>query len=189
MTSPDPTWTDVAGVGFLAAQTAVLIAAGLVGLSQLREARDLREAQTRPFVVIDLDSTVRPLFDLVVKNLGRTMATDVRFEFNRTPESAMGIDLSKIKMFSDGIATLPPEKEYRCLFEDGPKRHKRPDLPDMYEVTVRYRDHTGKKPYSETMTLDFGLYWERLEVDRKDIRDIYKQLDGIRQVLGKLTPG
>lgn len=47
----------------------------------MKHAKDLRDAQTRPFVVIDLGSSRTSFFDLVVTNIGATMARDVTFEF------------------------------------------------------------------------------------------------------------
>ncbi len=51
----DPTWTDIATTAILAAQLVVFAAAAAVGWRQVGEARRLREAQTRPFVVVDFD--------------------------------------------------------------------------------------------------------------------------------------
>ena len=77
----DPTWTDVAQTILVALQLVVVVAAAIFAWSQLTEARRLREDQTRPFVIVDLDTQIRPFFDLVVKNIGTTMARDVEIRF------------------------------------------------------------------------------------------------------------
>ena len=187
MVSPDPTWTDILQTVFLGGQLALLVLAAIFGWSQLNEAKELREEQTRPFVVIDLDSTIRPFFDLVVKNIGSTMARDVRVTFDppaRTTEK--GVNLDRLKAFREGISTLPPGKELRTFFDSGPDRNKS-DLPDSYEVTVTYQDQSRKRSYEETIDLDFGLYWNRLTIDRKEIHDIAESVEAIGKELGKWT--
>lgn len=170
---------------FIGAQLAVLAAAAFFGRRQLNEAKELREAQTRPFVVIDLGSSAHTLFDLVVTNIGPTMARDVRFEFDPPIKSTdADLDPNKIKMFHDGISSLAPGKEIRTLFDKGPDRHKS-ELPDTYEVTVSYTDQTGKRHYEEKVDIDFGLYWDRLTVTRKDIHDVHRELEKIRREMGK----
>lgn len=90
-------------------------------------------------------------------------------------------------MFREGISTLAPGKEIRTLFERGPDRHKS-DLPDTYEVTVTYTDQSGKRDYEETIDLDFGLYWDRLTISRRDVHDLYKQLETIAKEIRNWRP-
>jgi hypothetical protein len=180
--------TDILQTIFIGFQLVVLTAAAIYGRRQLIEARELREAQTRPFVVLDLDFSVRPLFDLVVKNIGPTLARNINFEFEPPIRSTDDdLDPMKLKMFSEGISTLAPGKELRTLFENGPSRHKS-DLPDTYQVTVRYTDQSGKRLYVEKIDLDFGIYWDRLFHDRRDVHDIYRQLETIAKEIKNWRP-
>jgi hypothetical protein len=185
------TWTDEAQVYLVAAQLVVLIIAALVAWRQVREARRLREEQSRPFVVIELDSPQRPFFDLVVKNLGTSMARNVRFEFDQEPDSTMNhASIDRLKIFKDGIANFPPGKEFRTLFDSAIKRFKA-ELPDVYSVRVTYEDQEGKRHFDEMMDIDFGLYWNRMSVTRYGVHDIYKQMDSIRGIVSKwgASPG
>lgn len=138
--------------------------------------------------MIDLGSSAHTLFDLVVENIGPTLARDVTFEFDPPLQSAdSDLDPKKLKMFREGISTLAPGKELRTLFDRGPARHSS-ELPDTYEVTVRYTDQTGKRSYTEKIDLDFGLYWDRLTVNRRDVHDLHKQLEVIAKELGRWRP-
>jgi hypothetical protein len=151
------------------------------------EAKQLREDQTRPFVVIELDGVRKTFFEFVIKNIGTTMARNVTFTFDPPAESTMsGVDLQKLKMFRDGISTLPPGKVLRTLFDDAPARYKA-QLPDVYEVTVSYLGPSGPKRYEEKIDLDFGLYWNSRSITTHDIHDLHKQLEGIRKEVGKWT--
>lgn len=190
MSTPGPNWIDVLQTVFIGAQVLVLIAAAIYARSQLKEAKVLRQEQIRPFVVIDLQGTRKPFFDLVVKNIGKTMAREVSFEFEPQLKSTMGHANLELKMFTQGISTLAPGKQIKTLFEKGPSRFES-ELPDTYAVTVRYSDQTGKRNFEESMDLDFGLYWNRLSVTLYDIHDVHKQLSAIADELAKwtATPG
>jgi hypothetical protein len=74
------TWTDVAQVGLVAAQLLVLIAAAVFAWRQVKEARELREEQNRPFVVVDVQSDPGSLVYLEVVNMGTSLARDVKIK-------------------------------------------------------------------------------------------------------------
>jgi hypothetical protein len=75
-------WWTVERVVALATtgQLLVLVAAALYARAQVREARELRRDEARPYVVVDLEPDRPPFMNLVVANLGRTMARNVRIE-------------------------------------------------------------------------------------------------------------
>src|SRR3989442_10969515 len=61
----------------------ILFAAALVATRQLREARVLREAQVRPFIVVDFHVLPNSAVYLRISNLGTVMARGIRFSFHR----------------------------------------------------------------------------------------------------------
>ena len=73
------------------AQVGVLGAAALYGVGAVNEARQLRSTQTRPYVVVyvDTNKVARSLIDLVVENIGQTPAQDVRIDFSPKLETSM----------------------------------------------------------------------------------------------------
>jgi len=187
---PDPTTTtDVLQTIFIGGQLLLLSLAAVLGWRQLAHAKDLRDAQTRPFVVVDLGSSRQSFFDLVITNIGSTMARDVTFEFDPPMvTSKKHTDIYKLKAFEEGISTLPPGKEFRTHLDFGPSRFKE-ELPDVYRVKINYRGDPGNRPYFEEMDLDFGLYWNRRFITLYDIHDVYKQLELIAKEIRHWRPG
>lgn len=183
----EPLWTDVAQVVIVAAQLVVLIAAAIFARHQVKEARDLREAQTRPFVVIDFQAGQNLIF-LTISNVGQTMARDVRFEFDPPLSSTVEppVPFGELKVFREGIPTLPPAKVIRTLFDSGIQRTKA-ELPDEYKVRITYADHTSRRNYADDFRLDLGIYWNLLHVDQKDLEDVHNRLKDIRDTLRKWT--
>jgi hypothetical protein len=183
------TTTDALQTIFIGGQLLLIGLAAVFGWRQLAHAKHLRDAQTRPFVVIDLGSSRQGFFDLVVTNVGSTMARNVAFEFNPPMvTSKRYTDIYELKAFKDGISTLPPGKEFRTLLDFGPPRYKE-KLPDVYRVKVSYQGDPGDRPYAEEMDLDFGLYWNRRSITLRDIHDVYKQLEIIANEMQHWRPG
>jgi hypothetical protein len=63
------------------ASAVILLIAAWAALRQLGEARRLREAQFRPFVIVDLEVTKPPLIYLTITNRGPVQAKNVRISF------------------------------------------------------------------------------------------------------------
>jgi hypothetical protein len=182
------TWTDVAQVGLVGAQLVVLIVAAIFAWRQVKEARELREEQNRPFVVVDFDVEGGYLTFLEVANLGTSLARDVRIEIDPPLESASDVDMSNLKMLNEGIVTLAPGKKYRTFFDMGFRRADS-DLPMNYTAKVSYWDEKRKRPFDETLNLDLDLFMNLKTITRHDVHDIHKQLEEIRNVIKKWTAG
>lgn len=139
--------------------------------------------------MIDLGSSRQGFFDLVVTNIGSTLARDVIFEFDPPMvTSEKYADIYELKAFNQGISTLPPGKEFRTLLDFGPPRYEE-KLPDVYRVKVSYRGDPGERLYVEDMDLDFGLYWNRRFITLRDVHDVHKQLETIANEIQKWRPG
>jgi hypothetical protein len=156
---PPETWTAIAA--WLTAGTAV--AAGIVALHQLGEARRLRQEQTQPYVVAYMDSTdVDPKFvDLVIQNFGSTAATNVRVEIEPTPQRAAGTDDSPEELWTpQSIPVLVPGQQWRTFWDFIPRRVEA-GLPDRHEATVRFDDSGGDRPFSYSYVLHWLPYKKR----------------------------
>jgi hypothetical protein len=148
----DPNWTEILGAAILAAQLLVLLVAAGVAWYQAKEARRLREDQSRPFVVIDVDFVGTSELFLFVRNLGTSLARDVRIVIDPPLKSSIeDIEVAKFKMLSDGITTLAPGKELRTFFDQDsgatnpishsstPRRSPTPTIAASAASTRRWR--------------------------------------------------
>ena len=110
-------WTAGRVVGAAAeAQLVVVGWAALYARGQVREARTLREEQARPFVMVDLERWDQPFVNLVVANLGKTMARNVRISFDPPLESSFDkkapVPIGQLKLFTAPIPSLAPGKRF-----------------------------------------------------------------------------
>jgi hypothetical protein len=181
----DPSWTDITSTGFLGAQLTVLALVAAVAWRQVAEARRLREQQARPFVVIDFEIDI-PIISLVVSNVGRTMARKARFSFS--PELTSSLDrppdlpFRELKMFTEGIPSLPPGKRLPVLFDSGISRKPEDGHADVYHATIIYEGADGRQ-YTDEMTLDLGIYWNVERLNLASLDDVHKRLKEISDTL------
>jgi hypothetical protein len=182
------TWADEWQVYLVAAQLGVLLIAALVAGWQVLEARRLRLERNRPFVVVDFDIDMSKgyLIFFEVANTGTSLARDVQIGVDPPLESAIDIDVGKLKMLNEGIATLPPGKKLRTFFDMSFRRNEdRPDLPMTYTATVHYADEKRTREFTETYDLDLDQYMNMQFVTSHGVDDIYDEIKRTRKVMEK----
>lgn len=186
-------WWTVERVVALATtgQLLVLVAAALYARAQVREARELRRDEARPYVVVDLEPDRPPFMNLVVANLGRTMARNVRIETDPPLDSSVyrsgPVELAKLRLFSEGIPSLAPGKRIVLLFDQMAHRAEA-DLPETYRVRLTY-DWDGGDPIREELRLDLDLYRPLRRIRLDTVHDVNLTLDKIRRLLDKWSAG
>ncbi len=178
-----PSWIAAcAGLGTLC----VAVAAAFVAYNQLVLARKLREDKARPYVVVDFEPAKgvgAPFIELVIRNIGQTMARGVtltfdpplRSTFDEDARAALNHSVSESPILKDGIATMPPGREYRMLFEHMPDRYQQKDLESRYLVTIGLSSDRRKEE-SLSQVLDLDLYFGNLYTPEHNIHHIAQTL-------------
>lgn len=179
-------WTDV--VSALGAGLEALVVGGalIYARGQFKEARTLREQQTRPFVVVDLDTQSHPpIIGLSVANIGQTVARNVRVVFEPPLRTTFYPDQAwpPSSLFSKGIPTLPPNKKIETLLDNGPDRFQA-KLDDAYTAVVTYGGD-GEATYLDTYILDIGMFYGLEYIPLRGLSDIHKELRQIRAEVEK----
>lgn len=168
----------------------VFAAAAIFARRQAMEARRLREQQTRPFVLIDF-RVHQTVIEIVITNVGATLARDVRFEFDQPLVSAYDSEpgsrrkVAEIGMLSDGIASLAPHKEMKVFFDRFPSRAEA-GLPMTYKATVSYGDPSGQE-YVEEQVLDLNVYVGTGGIRQDGLHEIHTQVKKIAEQMEKWT--
>lgn len=168
----------------------VLVVAAIIAWRQVREAQSLREDQARPFVLIDFEP-VSTIVEITITNIGKTLARDVHFKFDRSLESThdrpgdVRGPVKDLNVFKTGIPSLAPGKEIRVFFDQFPSRVEA-KLPMTYEVEVTYRNPAGKD-FREQMVLDLMMYYGTGGITRHGLHDLHKQLKEIADNMKRWT--
>lgn len=160
--------------------------AALVAARQLRLSGKVRKEEARAYVVIYLDSQpdLREYPEIVISNLGRTIATTVKFEFSPELRSETVPDLAQVGMFATGIPAIVPGQQIRTLFDFVPNRPA--DWEDRYEVVVRFVDAFGDSQ-AETSVLDVNVLRKSHWIERKGLHALNDHLGKIEKELGRVS--
>ena len=169
----------------------MLVAAALYARAQVKEARELRRDEARPYVVVDFEPDRPPFMNLVVANLGRTMARNVQIETDPPLDSSVyrsgPVAMAELRLFSEGIPSLAPGKRIVLLFDQMAHRAEA-ELPESYRVRLTY-EWDGGEPIREELRLDLDLYRPLRRVMLGTTHDVNQTLDKIRRLLEKWSAG
>jgi hypothetical protein len=157
------------------------VVAAVYAARQAREARILRKEQARPYVVVYTDSSPAgwTWIDLVIKNFGRTAATNVQVSVEPKPQRAAGRDPDV--SIPEAIPVLVPGQEWRT-FWDGTHVRDGSGLPPRHRATVAFQNSLGER-FSDAFDLDFGATYERTMITVYGEHDAAKALHDIRDTL------
>jgi hypothetical protein len=179
--SPE-TWSAIAA--WLTA--GVAIAAGVIAVGQLSEARRLRKEQAQPYVAMFTETKPEvdeQFVDLVINNFGQTAAFNVRIRIEPWPHRA---DDSHSRVWlPEHIPTLVPGQEWRTHWDFGPRRAGS-DLPTRHAATVHFQD-SQEESFRLQYVLDWGIYENRMQVTTYGAHHAAKALREIQKTTSRWT--
>lgn len=169
----------------------VAITATWIARRQLIQARQLREEEAAPAVVVDVvpSPVSGHILDLVIENIGKTAARDVRITSHPPVKSATnmaGYELADWSAIKDGIKTLVPGRRLTALFDSAVERFDS-DLPRQFEVTVESRDSHGRPQRAMTHTVDLEPIFGALHTDIRGMHHLVKEVEKLRKAVEPIT--
>jgi hypothetical protein len=145
----------------------------------VRELRENREQESAPYVVAYFDASFETsLIYLVIKNVGKTPANNVRFLFDPPIQnSSQGIDIAELPMIRDGIGSIPPGYEIRTLFDSAISYFGQESLPLSFKTSISYSGGLSTELKTYEQLLDLGVFKGLSDVDQKGLNDLVKQVE------------
>jgi hypothetical protein len=154
----------------------------------LTEMRDARDAESAPYIVayIDIPYDKAGLLYFVLKNVGRSVAHDIRMEFDPPLVNTLKIGIDKMPMFTNGIGSLPPGHELKTFF-DGGISYFAAGLPKYYKVRISYTG--GMKSGRRTIDtqIDLGAFENLHYGVEKSFTNLVEQVEKVAEHSGKLS--
>jgi len=169
------------------ATAVVAVAAVIFAWRQVTEARRTREAQAQPFVVVDIEPGRAWMnwLTLVVENVGKTLAKDVRITFDPPLTTTVkDNDLTKSVLLREGIAVLPPGRRIETLFDLSHDRLEQ-GLPMSYEVSVSFRDYRNRQQESLPYIIDLTYLYDLEPLKENTMHDLVGEVSKLRGELEK----
>ena len=171
-------------------QVGALVVAAVAGVLvwlQVRQGRQVRDDQTRPYVIVDFEFR-GTLVAIAVENIGTTPAREVRFRFAPPLQRPTRDGLDEVAIFVEGVPMIAPARRILIPYGDGPSLFSEDSNARLrYEVHLEYTDLGGKKRYIDPpLILDLAPYKHSL-VGRDDLHQIYQNLKGVKELMKSWT--
>jgi hypothetical protein len=158
----------------------VLLTTLLYVVKQLREARELRREQFRPWVTVSFHFRSNVAF-IKIKNLGNTAARNVSVRFDPELVTTRSEGIGEVPMLTEETPVLVPGDERLLLLDSVPARFDS-ELPKRHAAHVSYCDHRGQKLPAEEFVLDFGLL-DGTRILDKGLHDLAEEAIKIRKAM------
>ena len=148
-----------------------------------------RDQQIAPYVMVFFDhQTDSPIFDLVIKNTGRTAARDVEVTFEPPLQTSLkNYDIEQLAFIHQVIPTLPPEYEIRASVDVIDNALKSVTLPKQYRVKVTYSGGIKAEKREAEYILDLNIFNGILETHTRSLTDLTKAVEKISDKLDELA--
>jgi hypothetical protein len=138
-----------------------------------------RDQDIAPYVVAYFDAPYgKSIIHLVIKNIGKTVAHNVKLTFNPSLHSTtQGIELNTLAVITDGIGSLPPGHEIRTVFDSTISLFGNKNAPLIYKANISYFGgiQTGERGYE--LTLDLQVLKGLMFTHEKNVDDLVKQVE------------
>lgn len=162
----------------------IALAAGLVAVGQLAEARELRREQAQPYVVVSMEpsrpGTASDTIDFVIKNLGKTAAMRVRVAVDPAPVRGANKEVRNLWL-PDELAVLVPNQEWRTFWDRTDPREEI-GLPRRHTAVVAYEDSQGQE-FTFTYVLDWTPWFYRAALVTHDLHKGVEILQRIEKAI------
>ncbi len=157
----------------------------------LLEMQVTRDQETAPYVVayFDVPNETRSL-NLVIKNIGKSMATDVNVVFDPALELRSPYqELFARVLPPDGIPSIPPDYEIRTSI-DFFEKYKKSGFPMQFTIHVTYQGGIRKEKRTASYKSDLNLYRGIMytvanEPNVKDVVNELKRLASTQERIGE----
>ncbi|MCK9247129.1 MAG: hypothetical protein M0P11_09290 [Anaerolineaceae bacterium] len=170
----------------MASETKKSAAAMEKSIAEMIEDRDLNFA---PYIVVYFDAlTDSPIFDLVIKNTGKSVAYGVTVHFDPPLQTSLkNYAIEDLAMIHKPIPVIPPGYELRTSIDRLENRLSSDELPRQYRVTVSYtggiKDTLRKFDY----LLDINVFHGILETHISSLTDLTHAVEDIPLELNRIS--
>jgi hypothetical protein len=132
----------------------LVVAAGI--LYQGRQARNARNDEDRPQIIVDADYTGRFTTNIVVRNIGHGIAKNITFEFSAPLQSTSGYDITELPYFEHGINFMAPQTDLPAVwdsYQNVVENLRAKGLTEGITITSHYEDRQGES-YQTSWTIN-----------------------------------
>lgn len=154
----------------------------------VKEMKEAREQESAPYIVVYFDIPQNKYaIHLIIKNVGKSIATDVKLAFTPSLSSSVFKEINDTPLIKSGIGSLPPNYELRTFFDGVINRFDNADFPMTYTVEVSYAGGLVKDRRLSIYTLDLSMFYGVMKMNEKGQDELVKAVEAIAENTGKIN--
>jgi len=159
----------------------------LIFISNNRSVKEMklaREEEYRPFIVSYIQTKPNGITELIIENIGKTVAKNVEIEISPEFNFPKKSPLSNSFVLNNSIPNMPPN--YRLKFYVGLISDFKieGDSYQVYEVGIKYHSFDNKH-YKDNYTIDFNIGSGGLFLVEKDLHHLTNEIIEFRKSFNK----
>jgi len=142
----------------------------------VKELKRTRVEQSRPHVIVYLDVFPSRIVQLIIHNIGKTVARNVKItsipELNKPNE----FPLKKSYFFTKAIPIIPPDYKYFAFLGTFNELKTKTGEYEKYTFEVTYNDSSNKNKYSEKFHSDLNVTVNVPKVNELKMHDLVETI-------------
>lgn len=162
--------------------------------NSLKEMIKIHDEETAPYVIVYFDKPYgTSLINLVIKNIGKTVARNVKIRFepelkNSNYSNPRIKKVSERKFLKDGIPSLAPGEEISTFFDTARAYFDNKSLPLQYKVTVSYEGGLLNSRRELEYTLDIDAKTDTFYIEReKGIQELVEIMEQLTESVEEIA--
>ncbi|ADZ09367.1 hypothetical protein Metbo_1122 [Methanobacterium lacus] len=144
----------------------------------LQEMKETRDQEIAPYVVAYFEFENR-IINLIVENVGKGLAKDVKIKFDPKLISSIGHDINEIAFIKEGIGSMPPKYKIKTFFDSTIGYYGIKNFPNKYNAKITYYGGLEESKRTTEHILDIGAYFNVLSSEEKGFNEVVKELEKI----------
>lgn len=151
--------------------------AAQISAKVLEHNRTVQDQEVAPYMVVYLDIPYGdPWIYLVVKNVGKTIAENVRITFDPPITRKQHPPLAKLPLEDEQMGSFPPGYEARTFFDSTIEYFAQENVPASFKVTTTYTGGLNKTERSTTQVIDLAMYKGTSYLHEPSLKDVVKAI-------------
>jgi hypothetical protein len=153
----------------------------------LQEMIEARDQETAPYIVVyfDLPPGSHIIF-LVIKNIGKSVANNVRIDFTPFLQSSSFKNIHRNSLIVNGLKSMPPGYEVRTVVDDSVLYFKS-EAPLIYNVKASYFGGIKSEVRIIEQTLDLSSYKDLTWPSKKGMEELITEIKNISRQQEKIA--
>ena len=151
-----------------------------VSQDMLEEMKIARDNESAPNIVVYFDMPAGNwLIYLIVKNIGKSVANNVKLEFEPKLKTSRGENINDIPLIKNGISSIPPSHEIKTIFDTTIDYINNDELPLNYSAKISYSGGIHDEVRLSEQILDLSVYKGLSFIDKKGMHELVKEIESI----------